>query len=71
MIALATARLQNRDDLIETVILPHVMNTANGYEKEMEEKEGKLERVAERLMTVRENKRQAALAEEEIDGMLE
>lgn len=67
--ALATARLQNREDLVETVIVPQMVNTARGYVKEMEEKEGKLERVAERLLVVRETKRQAAeVAEQEADG---
>ena len=67
--ALSTTRLQNREDLVETVIVPQMVGTARGYVKEMEEKEGKLERVTERLLVVRETKRKTAeIAEQEVDG---
>lgn len=55
--AILVAREQDREDLIETVIIPHAMTQAEAYRKEMVEKEGKLQRVVDRLITLRESKK--------------
>ena len=56
--AIQVARKQDREDLVETVIVPHALAQAETYQKEMAEKEGKLQRVVDRLLTLRKSKKQ-------------
>ena len=63
--AIQVVRKQDREDLVETVIVPHAITQAETYRKEMTEKEGKLERVVDRLLTLRESKRRESEQVEE------
>ena len=65
--AIALARLRDREDLVETIILPHALNQASTYQHEMEEKEGKLERVVDRLLSIQKTKRETE-KEEDVNG---
>lgn len=65
--AIALARLRDREDLVETIILPHALNQASTYQHEMKEKEGKLERVVDRLHVIQKTKREAE-KEEDVNG---
>lgn len=55
--AIQVARKQDREDLVETVIVL-ALAQAETYQKEMAEKEGKLQRVVDRLLTLRKSKKQ-------------
>lgn len=67
--AIALARLRDREDLVETIILPHALSQASTYQHEMEEKEGKLERVVDRLQVIQKTKREAE-EKEDVNGRI-
>ena len=61
--AIAQCNKFDREDLVETVILPKVVEAATLYITDMAEKEEKLKRVVDRLLVLREKK----LQQEEMD----